>query len=75
MNTASSNPPSTRPSASEASEKRQPTRRALTALEQLSQHLPSAPRRIGSGVFRSAVDEYAGLERLDRAELDETDEG
>jgi hypothetical protein len=30
-------------------------------------------RRAGSGVFR-ATDEYVGLERLDRAELDETDD-
>jgi hypothetical protein len=30
-------------------------------------------RRLGSGVYRLGVDEYAGLERLDRAELDETD--
>ena len=30
------------------------------------------PRRLASGVYRF-VDEYAGLERLDRAELDETD--
>lgn len=30
-------------------------------------------RRRASGVFRSK-DEFAGLERLDRAELDETDE-
>jgi hypothetical protein len=30
------------------------------------------PIRRASGIFRS-VDEYAGLERLDREELDETD--
>jgi hypothetical protein len=30
-------------------------------------------RRRASGIFRS-TDEFAGLERLDRAELDETDE-
>lgn len=32
-----------------------------------------APRRLASGIYRF-VDEYAGLERLDRIELDETDE-
>ncbi len=34
----------------------------------------SVRRRAASGVYRF-VDEYAGLERLDRAELDETDDG
>jgi hypothetical protein len=34
--------------------------------------LPPQPR-LASGVYR--FDEFAGIERLDRAELDETDEG
>jgi hypothetical protein len=72
MNTASSNPPSMRPSA----------RRALTALDTLERlaesarvpsHTAPRPSRLGSGVYR--LDEFAGIERLDRAELDETDEG
>ena len=36
--------------------------------------LGPAPRRLASGVYRFGED-YVGLERLDRDELDETDEG
>jgi hypothetical protein len=39
----------------------------LRALERFA-----APQKIASGVFR-LVDEFAGIERLDREELDETD--
>jgi hypothetical protein len=59
MNTASNRPPAARPS-----------ERALHALERFA----PKERRIASGIYRS-VDEFAGLDRLDRAELDETDEG
>ncbi|MGO8996440.1 MAG: hypothetical protein ACLQVI_24255 [Polyangiaceae bacterium] len=65
MNTASSNPPSTRSLAKES----------LRSLDRITPDVAPAPRapRLASGVYRMG-DEFAGLERLDRAELDETDE-
>ena len=62
MNTASSPPPAARPS----------TDAMLHTLERLGAKRPEP--RTASGIYRS-VDEFAGLDRLDRAELDETDEG
>ncbi len=50
-------------------ENRPPQAAILRALERLS----ARESRRGSGVFER-VDEFAGLERLDRFELDETDE-
>ena len=61
MNTASSNPPAVRPSEDAT----------LRTLDRLG---ANAGPRTASGIYR-AVDEFAGIERLDRAELDETDEG
>jgi hypothetical protein len=63
MNTASSPPPASRPSAD-------------AILQTLDRLRAGEPRRArtASGVYL-AVDEFAGLDRLDRAELDETDEG
>ena len=57
------------------------TLETLTAAEEAARtaakalpHAPQPPqRRLASGVYR--FDEFAGIERLDRAELDETDEG
>jgi hypothetical protein len=73
MNTASSNPPKMRGSV--PSPRR--SQSALDTLERLAQKVGAVsathPSRLGSGVYR--MDEYAGIERLDRAELDETDEG
>jgi hypothetical protein len=62
MNTASSNPPAVRPSEDAI----------LRTLDRLGG--AKAEPRTASGVYRS-FDEFAGVERLDRAELDETDEG
>jgi hypothetical protein len=67
MSNVSSNPPSQRPS------QREPAR-SVRALDALALKGPSAPggARLGSGVYR--LDEYAGIDRLDRSELDETDD-
>jgi hypothetical protein len=66
MNTASSTPPSSRSGAKD---------KTLRALDRLALAVaPSAfVARHASGVYRMG-DEFAGLERLDRVELDETDE-
>jgi hypothetical protein len=70
MNTASSNPPSVRASQRESA---RAGASALDVLERLSRrHAAVRVARVGSGIYR--LDEFAGLENLDRAELDETDE-
>ncbi len=51
--------------------KPRPMTTLLRALEKLA--APHVREKLASGVFR-LVDEFNGLDRLDRAELDETDE-
>jgi hypothetical protein len=51
--------------------------RTVDRLPESSRAKPVRPVRRGSGIFvsvASSLDPYAGLDRLDRAELDETDE-
>ena len=68
MNTASSTPPSSRSGGRDT---------ALRAVDRLAPNAAVAALgpSLGSGVYRLGDElDFAGLERLDRAELDETDE-
>jgi hypothetical protein len=67
MNTASSTPPSSRSPGKD---------NALRAVDRLATKTPAAlGATLRSGVYRLGDElEFAGLERLDRIELDETDE-